>query len=77
MNDNLIEELYMMADNYNGRIRELITLAIAKIQRLEKKVSKDSNNSKIIEDISKFLEHDNSNKSSEIKDIIKKGQENS
>jgi hypothetical protein len=75
MDDMLIEELYRMADNYHGRIRELIILAIAKIQRLEKTVSNNKHNTKIIEDINIFLEHDNSDKSSVIKDIIKKGQE--
>ena len=77
MYENLIEELYKTADTYKGRMTDLMMLTIAKIQRLEDKVKKETNNSKIIEDINKLLEYDNSDKSCEIRDIIKKGQENS
>jgi len=77
MYENLIEELYKTADMYQGRMTDLMMLTIARIQRLEDKVKKESNNNKIIEDISNLLKHDNSDKSSEIKDMIKKGQENS
>ena len=72
MDNKLIEEIYETADRYSGRMTELLLITIATIQRLEAKVKIESNNASVIESISKLLEHDNSDKSSEIKDIINK-----
>ena len=72
MDNKLIEELYETADRYSGRMTELLLITIATIQRLEAKIKRESNNTDIIKNISELLEHDNSDKSSEIKDIINK-----
>ena len=72
MDNKLIEELYETADRYSGRMTELLLITIATIQRLEAKIKRESNNTDIIKSISELLEHDNSDKSSEIKDIINK-----
>lgn len=39
-NDKLLEELETTSDKYEGRIKELLILAIARIQRLEKQLNK-------------------------------------
>jgi len=55
MNDKLIDEMYEMADRYNGRIKELLILAVAEIKHqdrtIQKLLQKDSEEKDILDTI--------------------------